>query len=190
MSDAPPTGSLLRFATTLVTRQRRAAAVLLLLNLGIIAVTLITPLLTGWAVERIDADDLSGIDGAFVAALAIALAGLLAATLSAAAGVVNSRISAVVLTDLRPRLSRHCRGGDGARLRTRARAARALCACGRTRVGRLAGRQPDGRSLADGRRHAPARRVGAGRDRRRSIGDLRGHFGRRLRGLLHVRRDA
>ncbi|MFL5831552.1 MAG: ABC transporter ATP-binding protein [Solirubrobacteraceae bacterium] len=107
MSDAPPTGSLLRFATTLVTRQRRAAAVLLLLNLGIIAVTLITPLLTGWAVERIDADDLSGIDGAFVAALAIALAGLLAATLSAAAGVVNSRISAVILTDLRSRLYRH-----------------------------------------------------------------------------------
>src|SRR5438552_191118 len=68
MSDAPPTGSLLRFATTLVTRQRRAAAVLLLLNLGIIAMTLVTPLLTGWAVERIDADDLSGIDGAFVAA--------------------------------------------------------------------------------------------------------------------------
>src|SRR4051795_6553355 len=107
MSDAPPTGSPLRFAATLLARQRRAVALLTLLNAGIIGMTLVTPLLTGLAVERIDAGDITGIDGAFAAALGIALAGLLAATLSAAAGVVNSRISAVILTDLRSRLYRH-----------------------------------------------------------------------------------
>jgi ATP-binding cassette subfamily B protein len=107
MSDAPPTGSPLRFAAALLARQRRAVALLTLLNVGIIAMTLVTPLLTGWAVERIDADDLTGGDGAFAAALAIALAGLVAAVLSAAAGVVNSRVSAVIETDLRSRLYRH-----------------------------------------------------------------------------------
>src|SRR3954447_11042104 len=107
MSDAPPTGSPLRFAATLLARQRGAMTLLILLNIGIIAMTLVTPLLTGLAVERIDAGDLTGIDGAFAAALGIALAGLLAATLSAAAGVVNSRVSAVIETDLRSRLYRH-----------------------------------------------------------------------------------
>jgi ATP-binding cassette subfamily B protein len=107
MSDAPPKGSPLRFAAALLARQRRAVALLTLLNVGIIAMTLVTPLLTGWAVERIDADDLTGGDGAFAAALAIALAGLVAAVLSAAAGVVNSRVSAVIETDLRSRLYRH-----------------------------------------------------------------------------------
>src|SRR5437762_9143444 len=107
MSDAPPPRSPLRFAATLLAGQRRAVALLTLLNVGIIAMTLVTPLLTGLAVERIDAGDLTGGDGAFVAALAIALAGLLAAALSAAAGVVNSRISAVIETDLRSRLYRH-----------------------------------------------------------------------------------
>ena len=82
------------------------------------------------------------------------------------------------------------RGGDRARLRTRVRAARALRPRRRASAGRLAGRQPDGRSLADRGRHAPARRFGAGGDRRWAIGDLRGPFGRRLLGLLHVRRDA
>src|SRR5215213_8976036 len=107
MSDAPPTGSPLRFAATLLTRQRGAVALLTVLNVGIIAMTLVTPLLTGLAVERIDAGGISGSDGAFAAALAIALAGLLAATFSAAAGVVNSRVSAVIETDLRSRLYRH-----------------------------------------------------------------------------------
>ena len=107
MSDAPPTGSPLRFAATLLARQRGAVALLTLLNVGIIAMTLVTPLLTGWAVERIDAGDLTGTDGAFTAALAIALAGLLAAAFAAAAGVVNSRSSAVIETDLRSRLYRH-----------------------------------------------------------------------------------
>src|SRR4051794_40795594 len=104
MSDAPPTGSPLRFGATLLTRQRRAVALLTLLNVGIIVMTLVTPLLTGLAVERIDAGDISGADGAFAAALAIALAGLLAATFSAAAGVVNSRGSAGVEDDPRPLL--------------------------------------------------------------------------------------
>ena len=107
MSDAPPTGSPLRFVATLLARQRGAVALLAVLNVGIIAMTLVTPLLTGWAVERIDAGDLTGTDGAFAAALAIALAGLLAAAFAAAAGVVNSRISAVIETDLRSRLYRH-----------------------------------------------------------------------------------
>src|SRR4051812_183691 len=107
MSDAPPTGSPLRFAATLLARQRGAMTLLILLNIGIIAMTLVTPLLTGLAVERIDADDLSGTDGAFAAALGIALAGLLAATFAAAAGVVNSRVSAVIETNLRSRLYRH-----------------------------------------------------------------------------------
>jgi ABC-type multidrug transport system fused ATPase/permease subunit len=107
MNDAPPTGSPLRFAATLLARQRRAVASLTLLTIGIIAMTLVTPLLTGWAVDRIDAGDLTGADGALAAALAIALAGLLTATLSAAAGVVNSRVSAVIETDLRSRLYRH-----------------------------------------------------------------------------------
>jgi ABC-type multidrug transport system fused ATPase/permease subunit len=107
MSDASPTGSPLRFAATLLARQRRAVALLMLLTIGIIAMTLVTPLLTGWAVDRIDAGDLTGADGAFTAALAIALAGLLTATLSAAAGVLNSRVSAVIETDLRSRLYRH-----------------------------------------------------------------------------------
>jgi ATP-binding cassette subfamily B protein len=107
MSDAPPTGSSLRFVATLLARQRGAVAMLVVLNIGIIAMTLVTPLLTGWAVERIDAGDITGTDGAFTAALVIALAGLLAATFSAAAGVVNSRVSAVIETDLRSRLYRH-----------------------------------------------------------------------------------
>ncbi len=107
MSDAPPTGGPLRFAATLLARQRGAVALLVLLNVGIIAMTLVTPVLTGLAVERIDAGDLSGTDGAFAAALGIALAGLLAATFSAAAGVVNSRVSAATETDLRSRLYRH-----------------------------------------------------------------------------------
>ena len=107
MSDAPTTGSPLRFVATLLARQRGAVALLTVLNVGIIAMTLVTPLLTGWAVERIDAGDLTGTDGAFTAALAIALAGLLAAAFAAAAGVVNSRISAVIETDLRSRLYRH-----------------------------------------------------------------------------------
>ena len=107
MSDAPTTGSPLRFVATLLARQRGAVALLTVLNVGIIAMTLVTPLLTGWAVERIDAGDLTGTDGAFAAALAIALAGLLAAAFAAAAGVVNSRISAVIETDLRSRLYRH-----------------------------------------------------------------------------------
>ena len=107
MSHAPPTGGPLRFAATLLARQRGAVALLVLLNLGIIAMTLVTPVLTGLAVERIDAGDLSGTDGAFAAALGIALAGLLAATFSAAAGVVNSRVSAATETDLRSRLYRH-----------------------------------------------------------------------------------
>src|SRR5436190_3712958 len=107
MSDAPPPRSPLRFAATLLAGQRRAVALLTLLNVGIIAMTLVTPLLTGLAVERIDAGDLTGGDGAFAAALAIALAGLVAAVLSAAAGVVNSRVSAVIETDLRSRLYRH-----------------------------------------------------------------------------------
>jgi ATP-binding cassette subfamily B protein len=107
MSDAPPTGSPLRFVAMLLARQRRAVALLVLLTVGIIAMTLVTPLLTGWTVDRIEAGDLTGLDGAFVAALAIALAGLLTATLSAAAGVVNSRVSAVIETDLRSRLYRH-----------------------------------------------------------------------------------
>ena len=107
MSDAPPTGSPLRFAATLLAGQRRAMVILMLLNVGIIAMTLVTPLLTGWAVERIDAGDLAGTDGAFAAAVAIALAGLLAATFSGAAGVINSRVAAVIETDLRSRLYRH-----------------------------------------------------------------------------------
>ncbi len=107
MSDAPPTGSPLRFAASLLARQRRAVALLTLLNLGIIAMTLVTPLLTGLAVKRIEDGDLTGADGAFVAALVIALAGLLGATFAAAAGVVNSRISTVIETDLRSRLYRH-----------------------------------------------------------------------------------
>jgi ATP-binding cassette, subfamily B, bacterial len=107
MSDAAPTESPLRFAAALLARQRRAVTVLALLNVGIIAMTLVTPLLTGLAVERIDAGDLTGTDGAFTAALAIALAGLLTATLSAAAGVVNSQVSAVIETELRSRLYRH-----------------------------------------------------------------------------------
>ena len=107
MSDAPPIGSPLRFAASLLARQRRAVAPLTLLNVGIIAMTLVTPLLTGLAVERIDAGDITGTDGAFAVALGIALAGLLAATFSAAAGVVNSRVSAVIETDLRSRLYRH-----------------------------------------------------------------------------------
>src|SRR4051812_11142706 len=107
MSGAPPTGSPLRFAATLLTRQRRAVALLVVLNAGIIGMTLVTPLLTGLAVERIDAGDISGTDGAFAAALGIALVGLLAATFSAAAGVVNSRMSAVIDADLRSRLYRH-----------------------------------------------------------------------------------
>ena len=76
-------------------------------NLGIIAMTLVTPLLTGWAVERIDAGDVTGTDGAFAAAVAIALAGLVAATFAAAAGVVNSRLSAGIEAELRSRLYRH-----------------------------------------------------------------------------------
>jgi len=107
MSDAPPTDSALRFAASLLARQRGAVALLVLLNLGIIAMTLVTPVLTGLAVERIDAGDLSGVNGAFAAGLAIALAGLLAATFSAGAGVVNSRVSAAIETDLRSRLYRH-----------------------------------------------------------------------------------
>src|SRR5207248_6625285 len=107
MRDGPPTGSPLRFVATLLARQRRALALLILLTVGIIAMTLVTPLLTGWAVDRIEHGDLTGADGAFVAALAIALAGLLTAVLSAAAGVVNSRLSAVIETDLRSRLYRH-----------------------------------------------------------------------------------
>ena len=107
MSGAPPTGSPLRFAASLLARQRRAVALLVVLNAGIIGMTLVTPLLTGLAVERIDAGDISGTDGAFAAALGIALAGLLAAIFSAAAGVVNSRVSAVIETDLRSRLYRH-----------------------------------------------------------------------------------
>src|SRR5437764_10767855 len=107
MSDVPSTGSPLRFAATLLARQRRAVALLTLLTVGIIAMTLVTPLLTGWAVDRIDAGDLTGADGAFTAALAIALAGLLTAILAAAAGVVNSQVSAVIETDLRSRLYRH-----------------------------------------------------------------------------------
>ena len=63
--------------------------------------------MTGLAVERIDAGDITGTDGAIAAALAIALAGLLAAILSAAAGVVNSRVSTVIETDLRSRLYHH-----------------------------------------------------------------------------------
>jgi len=107
MSDAPPTASPLRFAASLLAPQRRAVGLLAVLNVGIIAMTLVTPLLTGWAVERIDAGDITGTDGAFTAALVIALAGLLAATFSAAAGVVNSRVSAVIETDLRSRLYHH-----------------------------------------------------------------------------------
>jgi ABC-type multidrug transport system fused ATPase/permease subunit len=107
MSDAPPTDSPLRFAASLLARQPRAVALLVVLNIGIIAMTLVTPLLTGWAVERIDAGDLNGIDGAFAAALAIALAGLIGATFAAAAGVVNSRLSAAIETSLRSRLYRH-----------------------------------------------------------------------------------
>ncbi|MGN6168313.1 MAG: ABC transporter ATP-binding protein [Solirubrobacteraceae bacterium] len=107
MSDAPPTGSPLRFVATLLARQRRAVVLLILLTVGIIAMTLVTPLLTGWAVDRIENGDLTGSDGAFVAAGAIALAGLLTATLSAAAGVVNSRISTVIESDLRSQLYHH-----------------------------------------------------------------------------------
>ena len=107
MSDAPPTGSPLRFAATLLAGQRRSVALLTVLNLAIIAMTLVTPLLTGWAVDRIDAGDLTGTDGAFAAAAAIALAGLLIATFSAAAGVINSRLSAEIETDLRSRLYSH-----------------------------------------------------------------------------------
>src|SRR5436190_2747506 len=107
MSDAPPPRSPLRFAATLLARQRRAVAPLTLLNVGIIAMTLVTPLLTGLAVKRIEDGDLTGADGALVAALLIALAGLLAATFAAAAGVLNSRVSAAIETDLRSRLYRH-----------------------------------------------------------------------------------
>jgi ATP-binding cassette subfamily B protein len=107
MSDAPPSASPLRFAASLLAHQRGAVALLTLLNVGIIAMTLVTPLLTGLAVERIDDGDLTGSDGALVAALGIALAGLLAASFAAASGVVNSRISAVIETDLRSRLYRH-----------------------------------------------------------------------------------
>jgi ABC-type multidrug transport system fused ATPase/permease subunit len=107
MSDAPPIGSPLRFAASLLARQRRAVAPLTLLNVGIIAMTLVTPLLTGLAVKRIEDGDLTGADGALVAALLIALAGLLAATFAAAAGVLNSRVSAAIETDLRSRLYRH-----------------------------------------------------------------------------------
>ena len=107
MNDTPTTRSPLRFAATLLARQRGAVALLTLLNVGIIAMTLVTPVLTGLAVERIDAGDLTGANGAFAAALGIALAGLLAATLAAAAGVVNSRISATIETGLRSRLYRH-----------------------------------------------------------------------------------
>src|SRR4051812_49883658 len=107
MSDAPPTGSPLRFGATLLTRQPRAVALLTLLNVGIIVMTLVTPLLTGLAVERIDARDISRADGAFAAALGIALAWLLAATLSAAAGVVNSPGSPGIHTGPRSRLYRH-----------------------------------------------------------------------------------
>src|SRR5689334_19800997 len=94
MTDTPPAASPLRFAATLLARQPRPVALLTLLTVAIIAMTLVTPLLTGWAVDRIDAGDLTGADGAFTAALAIALAGLLTAIFSAAAGIVNSRVSA------------------------------------------------------------------------------------------------
>jgi ABC-type multidrug transport system fused ATPase/permease subunit len=109
----------MRFVASLLHRQRGAVALLTVLNLGLIAMTLITPLLTGWAVARIDADDLTGSDGALTAALAIALAGLLAACFAAAAGVVNSRISAVIETDLRSRLYRHYQVVDPRVLDTR-----------------------------------------------------------------------
>ena len=39
MSDVPSTGSPLRFAATLLARQRRAVALLTLLTVGIIAMT-------------------------------------------------------------------------------------------------------------------------------------------------------
>jgi ATP-binding cassette subfamily B protein len=107
MKGGPPPKSPLRFAATLLARQRRAVVSLTLLNVGIIAMTLVTPLLTGWAVERIDAGDLTGTDGAFAAALAIGLAGLVAAGLAAASGVVNSRVSGVIETELRSQLYRH-----------------------------------------------------------------------------------
>jgi ATP-binding cassette subfamily B protein len=97
----------LRFAASLLARQPRAVALLTLLNAGIIAMTLVTPLLTGLAVKRIEDGNLAGADGAFVVALLIALAGLLAATLAAAAGVINSRVSAAIETELRSRLYRH-----------------------------------------------------------------------------------
>jgi len=109
----------MRFVASLLHRQRGAVALLTVLNLGLIAMTLITPLLTGWAVARIDADDLTGSDGALTAALAIALAGLLAACFAVAAGVVNSRISAVIETDLRSRLYRHYQVVDPRVLDTR-----------------------------------------------------------------------
>jgi ABC-type multidrug transport system fused ATPase/permease subunit len=119
MSDARPTGSPLRFVVNLLARQRRMVALVLVLSLGIIAMTLVTPLLTGFAVERIDAGDLTGADGAVGAALAIALAGLLGATFAAAAGVVSSQIAAVVETDLRSRLYRHFQVVDPRVLDTR-----------------------------------------------------------------------
>src|SRR5436305_14849447 len=105
MSDAPPIGSPLRFAASLLARQRRAVAPLTLLNVGIIAMTLVTPLLTGLAVKRIEDVDLTGADVALVAVLLIVLARLLAATVAAAAGVLNSRVYAAIETDLRFRLS-------------------------------------------------------------------------------------
>lgn len=107
MRDPSPKGSPLRFAASLLARQPRAVALLTLLNAGIIAMTLVTPLLTGLAVKRIEDGNLAGADGAFVVALLIALAGLLAATLAAAAGVINSRVSAAIETELRSRLYRH-----------------------------------------------------------------------------------
>jgi Bacterial extracellular solute-binding proteins, family 5 Middle len=118
MRDAPPTGTPLRFVVSLLARQRRMVPAVLVLNLGIIATTLVTPLLTGYAVERIDAGDLTGADGAVGAALAIALVGLLGATFSAAAGVVSSQIAAVIETDLRSRLYRHNSCSPAARATT------------------------------------------------------------------------
>jgi hypothetical protein len=46
MRDAPPTGTPLRFVVSLLARQRRMVPAILVLNLGIIATTLVTPLLT------------------------------------------------------------------------------------------------------------------------------------------------
>ena len=107
MSGEPTTGGQLRFVASLLRPQGRGFLLVGLLVVGVVAATIATPLLVGRAVDRIDAGDTQGIDGSFAAAVGIALAGVLAATFSAAATMVATRISLRIERDLRSRLYRH-----------------------------------------------------------------------------------